>query len=224
MHPALEPGSDPYTAFDIVVIAASAGGITALIPLLKALPDSFPIPIIVAQHLPSASRHVSRLDHVIRSNTSLRVKWAEDGEPPQPGTVYLSPQDGDTVLHPLTGHLMVVCGASAYSPAADPLFHSAAKLFGSRAMAVVLSGLMSDGADGAAAIARAGGRVLAQTASEAEFHDMPNAAMERSRVGLPFDSVSLACVIASLVMSPGAAAWLAIGKTGVGAKPIPRPV
>lgn len=212
-----DAGVPHYAAFDVVVIAASAGGIAALIPLLRNLPQSFPIPIIVVQHLPSASRHVSRLDQVLRLNTALQVKWAEDGEFPLPGTVYLAPQDRNTILSSKTGAFVVSGAASFSKPAADPLFCSAVERFGSRVMAVVLSGMLSDGAEGAAAIARAGGRVLAQTSSEAEFDDMPNAAMKRSRVGLPFDSVSLARIVANLVMIPGVAAWFGIGKAGVGA-------
>lgn len=79
---------------------------------------------------------------------------------------------------------------------------------------MVLSGALSDGAAGAATVARAGGRVLAQSASEALFADMPKAAMKRSQVGLTFDSIPLAHVIANLVMLPGVAAWFAIGKAG----------
>jgi two-component system, chemotaxis family, protein-glutamate methylesterase/glutaminase len=90
--------------------------------------------------------------------------------------------------------------------------------FGSRTLAVVLSGLLSDGAAGAAMIADAGGRVLAQTASEAQFADMPRAAMRRSRVGLAFESISLAQVICNLVMVPGVAAWFGIGRAGVCAR------
>lgn len=97
-------------------------------------------------------------------------------------------------------------------PAADPLFSSAAQAFGNRSLAVVLSGVLSDGADGSAMIARAGGRVLAQSASEAQFWDMPSAAMKHSQVGLAFNSISLAQIIANLVMIPGVAAWFAIGK------------
>jgi two-component system chemotaxis response regulator CheB len=214
--------NDPYAAFDIVVIAASAGGIPALIPFLENLPRSFPIPIIVVQHLPPASRYASKLDNVLRSRTALQVKWAEDGERPLPGTVYLAPQDRNTVLNTQTGCLTVTRAGDAKvaRPIADPLFCSVAEIFGSRAMAVVLSGALSDGAAGSAAIACAGGRVLAQTASEAQFDDMPSAAMKRSRVGLPFDSISLACVIGNLVMIPGVAAWFGIGKAGVGAREI----
>ncbi len=78
-------------------------------------------------------------------------------------------------------------------------------------------GVLSDGAAGSAMIAREDGRVLAQSASEALFADMPNAAMRRSQVGLAFDSTSLAQVVCNLMMVPGVAAWFGIGKAGVGA-------
>ncbi len=81
-------------------------------------------------------------------------------------------------------------------------------------------GVLSDSGAGSAVTAREGGRVLAQSASEALFADMPNAAMRRSQVGLAFDSTSLAQVVCNFVMVPGVpgvAAWFGIGKAGVGA-------
>ncbi len=213
-----------YAAFDVVLIAASAGGIEALLPLLANLPVAFPAPVVVVQHLPPVSRHVSRLAQVLQRHTHLKVKWAENRERLVPGRVYLAPQDRSTVFDEETGAFLIAGadGGKLERPTADPLFCSAAQVFGSRSLAVVLSGVLSDGADGAAAIALAGGRVLAQTAAEAQFKDMPLAAMQRSRVGLPFDSAALARVIGSLVMSPGAAAWFGIGKAGVGGRLIPR--
>ena len=224
MQGGAQHGRDPQCAFDIVVVAASAGGISALLPFLENLPRGFPIPIVVVQHLPPASRYVSKLDRVLQSRTALQVKWAEDGECLLPGTVYIAPQDCNTVLNTETGRLVVseAVGPKAVKPSADPLFCSAAEIFGSRAMAVVLSGVLSDGAEGSACIARAGGRVLAQTAGEAQFADMPSAAMKRSRVGLAFDSIALARVIANLVMIPGVAAWFEIGKAGVCAWLVPE--
>ena len=217
----MQSGSQPrkalHAAFDVVVIAASAGGIQALLPLLESLPFDFPTPIVVVIHLPPASRYVSQLEKVLQRRTDLHVKWAENQESLQSGTVYLSPQDRITVFDAKTGCLMVI-GSENFrvaKPTADPLFESASEAFGSRAMAVVLSGILSDGAVGSASIARAGGRVLAQVSEEAQFADMPIAAMKRSRVGLAFDSVSLARVITNLVMTPGAATWFAIGKAGV---------
>ena len=206
-------------------MAASAGGIQALGSLLRNLPSGFSTPIVVVVHLPPASRYVSVLTTVLQLKTSLQVKWAEDGECLLPGTVYVAPQDRSTVIDPETGYLRVSSMEKFRRkvPAADPLFSSAAQAFGSRSLAVVLSGVLSDGAAGSAMIARAGGRVLAQSALEAQFPDMPNAAMRRSQVGLAFDSASLAHVVGNLVMIPGVAAWFAIGKAGVGARLLAAP-
>ena len=214
MRSSTQRGEGPYAAFDIVVIAASAGGIQALLPLLESLALDFPTPIVIAIHLPPISRYVSQLEKVLQRRTALQVKWAEDGGCLLPGTVYLSPQDRVTVPDAQTGRLMLTNAGKlrAATPIADPLFRSAGKIFGTRAMAVVLSGVASDGADGATAIARAGGRVLAQVPAEAQFPDMPTAAMKASGVGLAFDSVSLARVITNLVMIPSTATWFAIGK------------
>ena len=216
-----------YGAFDVVVVAGSAGGIQAVVPLLQNLPRHFPTPIVLVLHLPPASKYVSRLAHVLQGKTSLEVKWAEDGECLLPGTVYVAPQDRSTAINTETGCLQVssIQRCSRKLPAADPLFSSAAQAFGSRTLGVVLSGALSDGAAGCAMIARAGGRVLVQSPSEAQFRDMPIAAMKGSQVGFAFDSTPLAHVIASLVMSPGVAAWFAIGKAGVCAGPLDsRPI
>lgn len=220
-----QAGEHPYTAFDVVVVAASAGGIEALSSLLRTLPCGFSTPIVVVVHLPRTSMHVSRLANVLQRKTWLEVKWAEDGECLLPGKVYVAPQDRCTIVDPETGRLVVssIQQSMMKVPAADPLFSSAAQAFGSRSLAVVLSGVLSDGAAGCAMIARAGGRVLAQSASEARFADMPIQAMRRSQVGLAFDSKTLAHVIASLVMNPGAAAWFAIGMTGVCAQLLTTP-
>lgn len=209
-----------YAAFDVVVVAASAGGIQALAALMKNLPGDFPVPIVVAQHLPPASRYLSQLPAVLQRSTPLRVKWAEDAESLLPGTVYLAPQDRTTVFSPRTGRLLVSAlpAHSSHNPAADPLFRSAAIAFQNRALAVVLSGVLRDGAEGSAAVSAAGGRVLAQLPSDAQFADMPRAAMNRSQVGFAFDTRALASMLIGLVMMPGVASWFGIGKAGVGVR------
>jgi two-component system chemotaxis response regulator CheB len=214
-----------YAAFDVVVVAASAGGIQALVPFLHNLPSGFPAPIVIAVHLPHASEYVSRLVNVLQRSTPLAVKWAEDGECLLRGSVYVAAQDRSTIINAATGCLLVSSPGklSKSGPAADPLFSSAAQAFGSRCVGVVLSGVLSDGAAGSAIIASAGGRVLAQSPSEAQFSSMPSAAMERSHVGFAFDSIPLAHVVASLVMDPGVAAWFAIGKSGVCAGQLSTP-
>lgn len=214
-----DPRGNDYAAFDLIAVTASAGGVEALCSFLSALPAWLPAPVVVAQHLPASSVYVSRLAEILQRRTELRVKWAKDREWLFPGTVYLAPQDRCTSFDTETGLLRVTekTGAERARPAADPLFRSAAKVYGSRTLAVVLSGALSDGAAGAAEIARAGGRVLAQASSEARFADMPRAAMRMSRVGLAFGAVALGRIVGSLVMAPGAAKWFAVGRARVGA-------
>lgn len=73
------------------MVGGSAGGIQALIELLSGLPADFPTPILVVQHLSAALS--SHLPEVVGRRTALQVKWAEDGEPMRPGTVYVAPPD-----------------------------------------------------------------------------------------------------------------------------------
>jgi two-component system, chemotaxis family, protein-glutamate methylesterase/glutaminase len=209
----MQPEAVAYSAFDVMVIAASAGGIAALIEFLSGLPECFPVPVVVAQHLPSAVRHFSRLDSILGRNTALPVKWAQDFEIPLPGTVYLAPQDKITVFSSLDFRLHVNAAIfpDRSTPTANPLFVSAAKAFGSRVLALVLSGMLADGADGAAEVARCGGSILAQSYDSAEYSEMPRAAMRSSRIGLAFDPRALAHVAVSLAMAPGAVEWFRVG-------------
>lgn len=209
------PGDKPYAAFDVVVVAASAGGLRPLELFLSGLPFCFPSPVIVVLHLPSRLTYASRLDEVLQRKTKLQVKWAENGELPRPGVVYLAPQDKVTAIDPHDGSLCTTSKplAGRAKAAADPLFRSAARVFGERTIAVVLSGSLSDGAAGAWEIARIGGRVLAQSDCTAEYADMPRAAMMRARMGLAFDPCALAHVVVSFVMAPGAAEWFRVGDT-----------
>lgn len=206
------PHREGFKAFDVVVVAASAGGISALRLFLSGLPACFPAPILIAQHLSPRSIYESCLDHVLGRDTPLPVRWAVHGEKPFPGCVYLAPQDRVTVLDPSFGHIStrgVIFRRS--TPTANPLFASAARFYGSRTLAVVLSGALNDGAEGAAEVARVGGRVLVQSHRSAEFYDMPSATMIQSRIALAFDPLALAHAVVTLVMAPGASAWFRVG-------------
>ena len=202
-----------FSAFDVIVVAASAGGISALIEFLAGLPSDFAAPIVVAQHLPSLRIFDSRLDRVLQRQAKLRVKWAEDGEVPVPGTVYVAPQDKVTFIKD-DGSLRTfpTSHVRGKTPRADCLFRSAAALFGRRALAVVLSGILSDGAEGSLRIAQAGGTVLVQSHKSSEFSDMPRAAAETCRIGLPFDSSVLSRIVCALVMAPGAVDWFRVSE------------
>lgn len=133
--------------YDLVVIAASAGGVKALEQLLAALPADFPVPIAIVQH--RTTREPNLLARVLSRHTPLVVKTAEQSEEMQPGTVYLAPPDlhltigGDRRLVLTDGHRIRQVLSSA-----NPLFSSAAAAFGSRVIAVVLTGSDRDATDG----------------------------------------------------------------------------
>jgi two-component system, chemotaxis family, protein-glutamate methylesterase/glutaminase len=215
MKPAVEQVLElqAYRAFSIVVIAASAGGIPVLASFLWGLPKYFPAPIVVAQHLGPRSLYESRLDRVLQRYTQLEVKWANDGETLVPGKVYLAPQDKLTMIDAEDGTIRTMLRPDLLpaTPTADDLFKSAAKFYGYRTLALVLSGALDDGAEGSSEVSCVGGRVLAQSCSSAEFADMPRAAMNLTRAALAVEPVALAHAAIALVMAPGASEWFRVG-------------
>jgi two-component system chemotaxis response regulator CheB len=163
--------------FDLVVIGASAGGIPALIGVLSALERDFPLPILIVQHLPKRSPSV--LSSVLGWRTALPVRWAEDGGTMLPSTVYVAPADHHLLVEPEL-RMRLSCGEPMgyWMPAIDPLFRSAAMHYGKRAIAVVLSGMMWDGAGGMSAVAASGGVTIAQNEASSGYFDMPAAALD----------------------------------------------
>src|SRR5256885_1361631 len=155
------PQSVSDTTFDIVALAASAGGLTALSRVLAALPEGFPATLVVVQHLDP--RHRSLLADILSRRTSLRVKQAEEGEPVQPATVYIAPPNRHLLVNP-DGTLSLSQSELVHflRPSADLLFESVAACYRERAIAVVLTGTGSDGAMGVQAIKKMGGTVIAQ--------------------------------------------------------------
>jgi two-component system, chemotaxis family, protein-glutamate methylesterase/glutaminase len=197
--PTSEPANSP---FDLVAIAASAGGLKAINFLLANLPAMFPATIVVVQHLDP--RHRSLMAEILARNTALRVKQAEDGETMQPGTVYIAPPDR---------HLLVNSDSSLalsqselvhfLRPSADLLFESVAASHKERAIAVVLTGTGSDGSMGVQAIKKMGGTVICQDVETAEFNGMPLAAMQTKCVDFSLRLDEIAAALLTLVMKGG---------------------
>ncbi len=158
--------------YDIVALAASAGGLRSLSHVLAALPADFPAAIVVVQHLDP--RHRSLMADILSRRTALQVKEAEDGDRVLAGTAYIAPPNN---------HLLVNGGGTLtltqtelvhfVRPSADLLFDSTAASYKERAIAVVLSGTGQDGSMGVKAIKKMGGTVIAENA--AEFPGMPAA-------------------------------------------------
>lgn len=158
----------------VVVIAASAGGPNALLDLVGQLDAAFPLPIVVIQHLQPG--RPSMLAGLLARRSTLPVSEAKDGESLQPGHLYLAPPDRHLSIQP--GPILRLTESPKIHflrPAADILFQSAADVFDGDVIAVVLTGSGTDGAAGAHAIRKSGGRVIVQDQASSEFFGMPSA-------------------------------------------------
>lgn len=164
----------------IIVIGTSTGGPQALTKLLAALPGDLPVPVAVALHIPPGFTRslAERLDSVC----ALSVREAEAGLVLRPGLaviarggVHLELQRVDTLTRVT---LDFTLGKHPHAPSVDRLFQSAAEQYGSGALGVVLTGMGDDGTVGAAAIKRAGGAVLTESASSCVVYGMPRSVKE----------------------------------------------
>jgi two-component system chemotaxis response regulator CheB len=187
--------------FDIIALAASAGGLKALSHVLAALPAAFPASIVVVQHLDP--RHRSLMADILSRRTALQVKQAEDGGRLTPGMAYIAPPNRHLLVNP-DGTLSLSQSELVHfvRPSADLLFESVAASFKDRVIAVVLSGTGSDGSMGVRAIKKMGGIVIVQDEESSEFFGMPGAAVQTGCVDfvLPLDEIATALVT---LVTPG---------------------
>ncbi len=189
----------PKPAYDIIAMAASAGGLTALGEILAQLPPEFPATVVVVQHLDP--RHRSLMSEILSRRTPLAVKQAEDGEPLQPATVYIAPPNYHILVNSdrtisLTQSELV----HFVRPSADLLFESVAGSYKERSIAVVLTGTGSDGSMGVQAIRNMGGTVIAQNETTSEFFGMPQAAINTGSVDFILGLDEIAPALVTLVM------------------------
>ena len=182
----------------VVVIGASTGGPLAVRELLSALPGGFGAGIVVVQHMPRSFTAV--LAAQLGRHCRLRVREAEDGDRLDPGTVLVAPGGFHLLLRP--GMRAAICaatvisGSSNYCPSIDAAMESAARVYGSRAMGVVLTGMGDDGALGLQTIHEMGGITFAQNAESCVVDGMPRRARERGAA----DHVAAPAQIAQLLV------------------------
>lgn len=169
------PDATPTSARDIVVIGASAGGVTALAELVRRLPADFHASVFIVLHLSRDSP--SMLSELLDQLGPLPVRTAEDGDPIAAGTVYVAPRDRHITLR--DGRVRVTFGPRQdhHRPSVDVLFRSAALAYGPRVVGVVLTGFLSDGAAGLRAIKDAGGLAIVQDPRTAMYRSMPDSAL-----------------------------------------------
>lgn len=164
---------------DVVAIGTSAGGVEALLFLAKNFPANLPATVLVTLHLPSASR--STLDEILSRAGPLPASFAGDRQPLRKGRIFIAPPgrhllvDGD--------HLSLGMGPRENNvrPAIDPMLRSLAACCCGRAIGVVMTGTMGDGASGLHAVGECGGLTVVQDPQDAAFPEMPLNALSRIR-------------------------------------------
>ncbi|AVO57938.1 protein-glutamate methylesterase/protein-glutamine glutaminase [Pseudomonas chlororaphis] len=161
-------------AYKLVAIGTSTGGPVALQRVLTQLPANFPAPIVLIQHMPAAftKAFAERLDKLCR----ISVKEAEDGDILRPGLALLAP-GGKQMMVDGRGAVKILPGDERlnYKPCVDITFGSAAKSYGDKVLAVVLTGMGADGREGARLLKQGGSAVWAQDEASCVIYGMPMA-------------------------------------------------
>lgn len=161
---------------DTIVIGASAGGVEALLAIASTLPTALPASVFVVLHQPPSGTSV--LPALLSRAGPIPAVHPEDGEIIRPGHIYVAPPNLHMLLE--DGRIRLAHGprANRHRPAADPLFRSAAHYYRERAVGVILTGTLDDGAAGLLEIKRNGGVAVVQDPSDALFPGMPQSALE----------------------------------------------
>jgi len=177
-------------AFDIVVIGISTGGPQALKQLIPRLPADLPVPVAMVMHMPLGYTEMYALK--LGELSQLHVIEAGDEIPVDAGTVLLAPAGRHlTFRRQGTGvrtHLDVLPLDTPHRPSVDSLFHSAAEVYGARVLGVVMTGMGSDGREGAAWIKARGGCILTEAEESCVVYGMPRSVVE---AGLSDEQVPL---------------------------------
>lgn len=177
--PVAASGAPKRKAYKLVAIGTSTGGPVALQRVLTQLPGNFPAPIVLVQHMPAAftKAFAERLDKLCR----ISVKEAEDGDILRPGLALLAP-GGKQMMIDGRGAVRILPGDERlnYKPCVDITFGSAAKSFGDKVLAVVLTGMGADGREGARMLKQGGSQVWAQDEASCVIYGMPMAIVKAS--------------------------------------------
>jgi two-component system chemotaxis response regulator CheB len=190
---------------DVVVIGGSAGSLGPLRGLVAALPADLPGSVAVTIHIPEQAR--SRLPWILARSGPLAAAHARMGEPLRQRQVYVAPPGCHLLMPGGTIELSNGPRMNRSRPAVDAMFASAARWFGDRVVAVVLSGLLDDGAVGAALVAQAGGLVVVQDPAEAAQPSMPQAALAAAPGAVTAPGAGLGEVVSAMLGAQGLVAW-----------------
>ena len=178
---------------DLVAIASSTGGPVALSELLPKLPASFPVPIVITQHMPKefTSSFASRLNET----SKIEVVEGFSGLTLKPGRAVIAPGGSHLVFKRRAGKAFCELSDAPpvlfVKPAANIMFNSIAEEFGGNVLCVILTGMGRDGADGAMKLKRLGAYVIAESQKTAVVYGMPKAVVDAGVVDeiLPLNEI-----------------------------------
>ena len=175
---------------NVIVVGASAGGVETLMRLVSELPHDLDAAVAVALHTPENSP--SALPSILTRHGALPATHARDGEPLVHHRIYVAPPGRHLLIKRRTIRAVNGPHENGHRPAVDPLFRTAARAHGARAIGVILSGSLDDGTAGLAAIKATGGASLVQEPGDALFDGMPSSAIENVAVDFvgPADAIA----------------------------------
>lgn len=173
-------GSRTIARHDIIAIGASAGGLEALLTLVRGLPADLPAAIFVVVH--TSPHSPAMLATILARQGGLPAVTCRDNLEIVSGTIYVAPPDFHLLIR--RGYVELSHGPreNHTRPAIDPMFRTAARAYGPRVVGVVLSGALGDGATGLMAITSRGGMAVVQDPADALVEGMPRAALEDAHV------------------------------------------
>ena len=183
-------------AYDMVVIGTSTGGPQALKVIIPQLPADFPVPVAMVLHMPIGytEMYAQKLDE----SSALRVVEAAEGQLVESGMVFLAPAGRHLSLrrdgHVVRTHLDIRPLDTPHRPSVDTLFQSAAETYGDRVLGLVMTGMGSDGREGAAWIKARGGGILTEAEETCVVYGMPRSVVEAglSDAAIPLDRIAQA--------------------------------
>lgn len=194
----------PRTDIEAVCIGASTGGPAALGTIVGRLPAGFPFPIAIVQHMPVG--FTAAFAERLNQSSRLEVREARGGEAFLPGWAFLAPAGQHLVFEEGPDGVRVQLSAEpaggSHVPSVDVLLAAAARTFGRRAIGIVLTGMGSDGREGAKALAASGGTVIAESEESCAVYGMPRAVVEAGLAAAVWSADEIASEMRRLAGAP----------------------
>lgn len=175
LRPSSQRSATDFGRIDVLAIGTSTGGPNALAELLPGIPASFPVPIVIVQHMPPLFTRL--LAGRLNQRSGLTIREGVAGEILRAGEAWIAPGNFHMTVERKGTNVVLALNQNQPEnycrPAVDPMFRSVAKIFGGGALAVVLTGMGGDGTDGARHIRERGGQVLVQDEASSIVWGMP---------------------------------------------------